>query len=151
MQCQERCQRQDDGNKSEKQLAVDEVSSIYAKKVVKEKFGDQKHGRVRDLINFFEEKKMNLEDKQETIIEKMTRIVEEEAKGLEKVMVENEVYEQFNNSKKTLRALKQMNTYFIGFFRQHETNNQEKRLMKPWKKCFNRNMEKLERYLSQNS
>ena len=69
MQCQIRCQRQDDGNTSEKQFAVYEVSSIYDK-VVKEKFGDQKHGRVRDLINFFEGKKMNLDEKQETITEK---------------------------------------------------------------------------------
>ena len=107
-------ERQNDGNASISRFAVDEASSVYVKQAVKEKFGDQKHGRVRDLINFFEGKKMNLDEKQDTIIRKMTRMVEEEAKGLEKVMVENEVYEQFNNSDRepdaVFNALKQMNS-----------------------------------------
>ena len=91
---------------------TDKDYSIYVKQVVEEKFGNQKHGKVRDLINLFEGKMKNLNKKQDKIINHMTRMVEEETKELE--MVENEVYEQFNNRNKecerVLKALKQMNS-----------------------------------------
>ena len=91
---------------------TDEVYSIYVKQVVEEKFGNKKNGKVRDLINLFEGKMENLNEKQDKIISHMTRVVEEEIKELE--MVENEVYEQFNNKNKeperVLKVLKQMNS-----------------------------------------
>ena len=91
---------------------TDEVYSIYVKQVVEETYGNQKHGKVRDLINLFEGKMENLNEKQDKIINNMTRMVEEETKELE--MVENEVYEQVNNKNKepdrVLKALKQMNS-----------------------------------------
>ena len=99
-------------NKNYSDSVTDEVYSIYVKQVVEEKFGNQKHGKVRDLINLFEGKMENLNEKQDKIINHMTRMVEEETKELE--MVENEVYEQFNNRNKeperVLKALKQMNS-----------------------------------------
>ena len=99
-------------NKNSGQSVSDEVYSIYVKQVVEEKFGNQKHGKVRDLINLFEGKMENLDERQEKIISHMTIMVEEETKELE--MVENEVYEQFNNRNKeperVLKALKQMNS-----------------------------------------
>ena len=91
---------------------TEEVYSIYVKQMIEEKFGNQKHGKVRDLINLFEGKMENLNEKQDKIINHMTRMVEEETKELE--MVENEVYEEFNNRNKeperVLKALKQINS-----------------------------------------
>ena len=99
-------------NKNNGHSVTDEVYSIYVKQVVEEKFGNQKHGKVRDLINLFEGKMENLNEKQDKIINHMTSMVEEETKELE--MVENEFYEQVNNKNKepdrVLKALKQMNS-----------------------------------------
>ena len=106
-------------NKNYGHGVTDEVYSNYVKQVVEEKFGNQKHGKVRDLINLFEGKMENLNEKQDQIINHMTRMVEDETKELEMEtkeleMVENEIYEQFNNRNKdpdrVLKALKHMNS-----------------------------------------
>ena len=74
----------------------DEEYSIYVKQIIGEKFGDEKQGRVKELISLFEGKMENLKETQDKVINKMTDMVEEETTKLEEEIVENEIYEKFN-------------------------------------------------------
>ena len=75
----------------------DQEYSIYVKQIIDEKFGDEKQGKVKDLICVFEGKMENLKKTQDKVINEMTDMVEKETTKLEEEMVENEIYEEFNH------------------------------------------------------
>ena len=75
----------------------DQEYSIYVKQIIDEKFGDEKQGKVKDLICVFEGKMENLKKTQDKVINEMTDMVEKETTKLEEEMVENEIYEKFNH------------------------------------------------------
>ena len=83
-------------DKKPKYMMEDKEYSVYVEQIIGEKFGDEKQGRVKELIYLFEGKLENLKETQDKVINQMTNIVEEETTKLEEEIVENEIYERFN-------------------------------------------------------
>ena len=89
----------------------DEEYSIYVKQVIDEKFGDEKQGRVKDLICLFEGKMENLKETQDKVINEMTNMVEEETTKLEEEMMENDIYEKFDDDKEASKVKQLIKMY----------------------------------------
>ena len=89
----------------------DQEYSIYVKQVIDEKFGDEKQGRVKDLICLFEGKMENLKETQDKVINEMTDMVEEETTKLEEEMMENDIYEKFDDDKEASKVKQLIKMY----------------------------------------
>ena len=95
--CKRRKMKVNSNDEKPKYSMKDEEYYIYVKQIIDERFGDEKQGRVKELICLFEGKMENIKETQDEVINQMTKMVDEETSKLEEEIVENEMYMTFNS------------------------------------------------------